>query len=149
MTIKFYGHKNGQAYAAFSNFSKHPVNIAGKSYKTSEHYFQAAKFFGTDETYAEKVRNAKTPLLAKQLGRSKKHPLRSDWEQVKVDIMRTVVRAKFSQHGCIRELLLSTGDLKIVEHTGKDNFWGDGGNGKGQNWLGRVLMEIRTEFRQI
>jgi ribA/ribD-fused uncharacterized protein len=62
--------------------------------------------------------------------------------------MREVVRAKFNQHDDIRQILLSTGDAKIVEHTENDSYWGDGGDGSGKNMLGRILMEIREEARR-
>jgi ribA/ribD-fused uncharacterized protein len=61
--------------------------------------------------------------------------------------MRTAVRAKFNQHDNLRELLFSTGDAKLVEHTERDDYWGDGGDGQGKNMLGRILMEVRSELR--
>ena len=97
--------------------------------------------------HQEEVRGAKTPKLAAQLGRSRKLPLRRDWEAVKVDVMRQALRAKFTQRQELRELLLSTGDAKLVEHTANDNYWGDGGDGSGQNMLGRLLMELRSALR--
>jgi N-glycosidase YbiA len=42
---------------------------------------------------------------------------------------------------------LATGDAKIVEHTENDAYWGDGGDGSGQNKLGQILMEVREELR--
>jgi N-glycosidase YbiA len=57
------------------------------------------------------------------------------------------VRAKFRQHDELRELLLSTGDEEIVEHTTNDAYWADGGDGGGLNMLGKILMEIRAELR--
>lgn len=59
-------------------------------------------------------------------------------------IMREVVRAKFIQHDDIRQILLSTGDAKIVEHTVNDSYWGDG---SGTNMLGQILMEVRDALR--
>ncbi|QDU94018.1 NADAR domain-containing protein [Lignipirellula cremea] len=61
--------------------------------------------------------------------------------------MREAVLAKFTQHEDLRELLLSTGDAKIVEHTENDDYWGDGGDGRGKNMLGRVLMDVRQSLR--
>jgi ribA/ribD-fused uncharacterized protein len=60
--------------------------------------------------------------------------------------MRTAIRAKFSQHGELRSLLLSTGSATLVEHTSNDSHWGDGGDGSGQNMLGRLLMEERARI---
>jgi N-glycosidase YbiA len=86
-------------------------------------------------------------MVAARMGRSRKRPLRQDWESVKDSIMHEAVRAKFTQHADLREVLLGTGDARIVEHTQNDRYWGDGGDGSGQNRLGEILMreELRSE----
>ena len=61
--------------------------------------------------------------------------------------MKLALRAKFTQHQFLHDLLLSTGDRKLVEHTDKDSFWGDGGDGRGQNKLGHMLMELRQDLK--
>ena len=61
--------------------------------------------------------------------------------------MRKAVLAKFSQHEDIRAVLLETGSAVIVEHTSNDRFRGDGGDGSGRNWLGRILVEVRGALR--
>ena len=66
---------------------------------------------------------------------------------VKVAVMRDALRAKFTQHPELSELLLGTGDAKLVEHTENDDYWGDGGDGRGKNMLGRLLMLLRDELR--
>lgn len=141
--INFYSTQG--EYGCFSNFSRHPVWLKGKSWPTSEHYFQAQKFAGT--THEEDIRKAKTPGLAAQMGRDRKRPLRQDWEAVKDGIMHEVVLAKFSQHADLKEVLLATGDATLVEHTFNDSYWGDGGDGSGQNMLGQILMRVREELR--
>ena len=59
-----------------------------------------------------------------------------------------MVEARFRQHDELRALLLATGDATLVEHTEQDDFWGDGGDGSGQNQLGRVLMAVRDALRE-
>lgn len=86
-------------------------------------------------------------MEAARMGRSRKKPLRKDWESVKDQIMRKAVLAKFTQHDDLQELLLSTGDAKLVEHTTNDSYWGDGSDGSGKNMLGRILMEVREQLR--
>ena len=61
--------------------------------------------------------------------------------------MREAIRAKFTQDDELKLLLLGTGDAKLVEHTSNDNYWGDGGDGRGRNMLGRILMEVREQLR--
>lgn len=96
---------------------------------------------------AKEVRRAKSPMIAARLRRSRKKKLRRDWNSSRVEVMRRALRAKFDQHDDLRTLLLSTGEAKLVEHTENDAFWGDGGDGSGQNMLGRLLMEVRAELR--
>jgi ribA/ribD-fused uncharacterized protein len=141
--IKFYS--VSEEYGCFSNFSPHPIKLDGKTWPTSEHYFQAMKFVGSPDE--EEVRLAKSPMIAARMGRSRKRPLRKDWESVKDQIMYEAVLAKFTQHADLRETLLATGDAKIVEHTENDNYWGDGGDGSGKNKLGQILMKVREVFR--
>ena len=143
MTINFY-HLN-EPFGEFSNFARFPIRLRGKTWPTSEHFFQAQKFAGTPRE--EEVRQAKSPGEAARLGRDREHRLRRDWESAKDDVMREAVRAKFSQHDELRALLLSTGDEILVEHTENDSYWGDGGDGSGKNMLGRILMEVREELR--
>ena len=142
--IEFYSTRD--AYGDFSNFAAHSVYLDGKSWPTTEHYFQAQKFVGTP--YAEEIRRAKSPMIAARLGRSRKHPLRKDWESVKVSVMHAAVLAKFSQHAELTALLLGTGDALLVESTYNDSYWGDGGDGSGKNQLGKILMQVRETLQQ-
>ena len=143
-TIKFYS-VNGK-YGEFSNFALYPIRLKGKTWATIEHYFQAQKF--KDTVYQTKIRKAHSPMKAAQLGRSRKVQLRRDWENIKDSVMYDAVKAKFTQHQDLANLLLSTGDAKLIEHTENDSYWGDGGNGKGKNKLGLILMKIRGELKE-
>ena len=144
LTVQFYA--VGEEYGSFSNFSPYPIRLHGKGWPTSEHFFQAQKF--KDEAYQEQIRSTKSPMIAARLGRSRKQPIRPDWDRVKVSVMEEAVRAKFAQHEDLRRLLLETGDAEIVEHTERDSTWGDGGDGSGQNLLGKILMRVRKELRE-
>jgi N-glycosidase YbiA len=134
-----------EPYGEFSNFAPFPVKLNGQTWPTTEHFFQAQKFAGTEHEHT--VRKAKSPMTAAHLGRSRKLPLRRDWESAKENIMRHALRAKFTQHVDLRELLLGTDDAKLVEHTARDDYWGDGGDGSGHNRLGQLLMELRAQLR--
>jgi N-glycosidase YbiA len=140
--IRFYSVRD--ELGAFSNFAAYPIMIGKKRWPTTEHYFQAQKF--TKASDAEEVRQAKTPEIAARLGRSRKKKIRPDWDRARISVMRTALRAKFDQHTDLRDLLLSTGEAKIVEHTDNDDFWGDGGDGSGQNMLGRLLRRSAPSF---
>jgi ribA/ribD-fused uncharacterized protein len=133
-------------YGCFSNFSRHRVFLKGKSWPTSEHYFQAQKFAG--EPDEEEVRRAKTPMIAARIGRDRKRPLRRDWESVKERVMLDALWAKFIQHEELKAVLLGTGDATLVEHTANDSYWGDGCDATGKNRLGHLLMQVRAELRR-
>ena len=141
--IQFY--RVSEPYGEFSNFSPHPFELKGKAWPTTEHYFQAQKFAGTE--HEELVRLAKSPMVAARMGRSRERPLRQDWETAKEDIMREALLVKFTQHPALRSLLLSTGDAELIEHTTNDRYWGDGGDGRGKNRLGLLLVELREKLR--
>lgn len=141
--IQFY-HQN-RSYGFFSNFAPYPISIKGKNWPTTEHYFQAQKFAGTP--HEEAIRQAKTPGDAAQMGRDRQRPLRPDWEQIKDGIMGEALYAKFTQHPDLQQHLLDTGTAQIVEHTRNDFYWGDGGDGSGQNKLGQLLMAVRDQIR--
>ena len=137
--------KIDEPYGAFSNFSHHVIKLDGKEWPSSEHYFQAQKF--TDVTYQEKIRAADSPMSAMRLGQSRDVPLVKNWfEGVRDEVMYKVVWAKVQQHQEVRDLLLSTGEAPIAEHRKADSYWGDGGDGSGQNKLGKILMKIRSEL---
>lgn len=144
MTIYFNGTTG--PHGCFSNFSRHGFELDGAYWPTSEHYFQAQKFAGTD--HAEAVRRAPTPKEAAAMGRDRALPLRPDWEQVKDGVMRRAVRRKFETYPELRHVLLATGDELIVENAAKDWYWGCGKDGTGKNMLGRILMEVRAALRE-
>lgn len=138
--IKFYS-VNGK-YGEFSNFARFPITIGKVIWPTTEHYFQAQKFKGTK--FETKIRKMKRPNEAARLGRDRSLPLRRDWESVKIGVMKEALIAKFTQHNNLKELLLSTEDSVLIEHTDNDSYWGDGGNGTGKNMLGKLLMGVRS-----
>lgn len=141
--ILFYGVSD--RHGEFSNFAPFPLRLKERDWPTSEHYFQAQKFAGTE--HEEAIRRAASPMIAARMGRSRKRPLRADWEQVKDAVMLEALRAKFTQHAELRKKLLATGGLELVEHTKNDRYWADGGDGSGRNRLGELLMKVRSELR--
>ncbi len=142
-TIKFY--KTGDKYGCFSNFSSHPIVINNVEWKTSEHYFQAMKFL--DPKLQNRVREINSPMEAAKFGRDRALPLRPDWEQVKDDVMRTAIIAKVTQNQEVFDILFYTDDAILIEHTINDAYWADGGDGRGKNMLGIILMEIRDKIK--
>lgn len=131
------------AYRFLSNFWPSVVNFDGQQYQSVEHAFQAAKTTNLKER--EFIRSQPTPGKAKQAGRSV--TLRSDWEKIKIDVMRNLLIEKFNQYP-LKQLLLSTGDEELVEgNNWGDVFWGVC-NGAGENHLGKLLMKIRNILKE-
>lgn len=58
------------------------------------------------------------------------------------------LKLKFTAYEDLKKQLLQTHDSKLFEHTNKDRYWADGGDGTGKNRLGILLMRLREELRQ-
>lgn len=127
----------------FSNMVVCPITIDGIEYMSTENYFQAMKSLNREDH----IRIAQlAPNKSKQAGR--KLRLRSDWEEVKYEVMKTALRAKFALPEW-KEQLLNTGDSVIIEwNNWNDKIWGvDIDDNLGKNLLGLALMEIREEIK--
>ena len=120
--IKFY--KVHDEYGFMSNFAPYPFSDGSRIWPTSEHYFQAQKFFVPQ--IQEKIRQIASPMDAALEGRNRQNPLRSDWEEIKDGVMLQALRMKFSQNPEIAKELLATIDAIIIEHTQNDAYWADG-----------------------
>ncbi|XP_011404489.1 PREDICTED: riboflavin biosynthesis protein PYRR, chloroplastic-like [Amphimedon queenslandica] len=140
--IRFY--HSYEPYYEFTNFFLQPVKIDGVIWPTTEHYFQAQKFIGTP--YCEVIRKLPTPREAFQYSRMPEVSRwqRRDWASVKEDVMFKALANKFMQNERLKIKLLETKDCKLIEHTYRDSYWGDGGDGSGLNRLGELLMELRS-----
>ena len=123
-TLLWKGHRFDTSEAAY-HWEKHPDNkwmqgqirFAGSAHDA----FKKAELFRTDR--------------------------RPDWDDVKVGIMRNILRAKARQHPYVLRKLMATGNRTLIENSWRDDFWGWGPNRDGKNWLGRLWMEVRDELR--
>lgn len=130
-------------FAFLSNFFPSTITVDGVMFKTAEHAYQAQKAIIDKDV--EIIASAATPGVAKTLGR--KITIRSDWDSIKVDVMKLILREKF-KNPILRELLLMTGDAELVEfNEWNDRFWGVC-KGVGENRLGILLQEIREEIKR-
>jgi DNA-directed RNA polymerase II subunit RPB2 len=143
--IKFYS--KIPEYREFSNY--HPVDLMmdGLRYRSVEHYFQAMKFPDHPD-YQEQIRQAKKPRDAKRMGKTEDYAIRPDWSTYRDTVMMRALREKFSdRHPELKTLLLDTGNAILQEASPRDNYWGLGSRGTGQNKLGLMLMAVRDELR--
>ena len=74
--------------------------------------------------------------------------VRADWEQVKDAVMFKGLQAKFTQLPHLASRLKDTGDRPITEVSPRDWYWGCGGDRKGKNRLGHLLVNIRAFLRK-
>ncbi len=164
--ILFY--KTKDQYGAFSNFSRHEVAVFKHTWQTSEHAFQAMKFYPHRTDIMLRVQNAPSPRAAADMGRDRAHPIIGLWEgkmwglppiltqtiddsrgpdlaikNYKDLIMFIVVLAKFGRNDNLKEFILSTDDEPLIEDTDTDSYWGWATNHKGDNRLGKTLMLAR------
>ena len=128
-------------YRFLSNFYPSPITYEGIRYPTVEHAFQAAKSLKASDKFC--IAALSTPGKAKRAGRGLK--LREDWEAVKLNVMKYLLILKF-QDKVLKEKLLETKGKELVEgNYWLDYFWGVCA-GKGQNHLGKLLMQVRDEL---
>lgn len=125
-------------YRWLSNFHPCRIEDGGVEFGSVEAAYQSNKADNLDDflLFADL-----TPGQAKRLGREIK--IRSDWDDIKVMVMHRLLIEKFWHHVNLRELLLNTGDLELIEgNNWGDTFWGVC-NGVGENMLGKLLMNVR------
>ena len=127
-----------------SNFYTHEFIYKGTTYRTAEHAYQSQKT--TNVMERRLITEARTPGDAKRLGR--KATIRDHWDTKRLSVIRGILKAKFSSPE-MAKLLLSTGsDVLIEGNDWGDVFWGVGSQtGIGHNYLGQMLMEIRSSIR--
>lgn len=145
--IKFY-RASDKPYGPFSNLFRRPVEFEGEIFPTSEHAYQAGK--ARKEAVRQWLMAAPSPALLAMAAHGLYYwDVAPGWSRTKFDRMRRILRAKFTQHADFRELLLGTGAARLVEAATEDNpvnrLWGEV-NGVGENMLGKMLMELRSEL---
>lgn len=137
-------------FAFLSNFyTMSPFEWEGTTYPTAEHAFQAAKCARADDR--KLFLACSKPSEARALGRRVR--LREGWDDARLSVMESVLRAKFALPE-LRRKLLDTGTTKIIHSNNwHDNFWGRcicpmHARRPGKNHLGYLLMKIRDELKQ-
>ena len=129
-------------YHFLSNFYEAPVKYKGLTYTNSEAAFQAQKCINSADKW--NFCNL-SPADAKYRGRNV--DIRPDWDNVREGIMYDICKVKFEQNTELKAMLLATGDEYLEEgNTWGDITWGTV-NGIGKNWLGLILMRLRSEFK--
>lgn len=130
-----------------SNFSSFEIVWHGLKFSTSEQAYHWMKFPDRADCQMS-IRRATSAHEAFKRAEALRSCRRPDWDAVKVDVMRTIIRTKADQHEYVRRKLLETGDRPLIEGSWRDDYWGIGPNGDGQNMLGKLWMELRANLRK-
>ena len=159
MAKPIYFYSKSTDWFELSNFYPQGFEEDGLYWPTVEHYFQyqKAKTFG-DEDMATKILKSASAKTAKTYGKKVKDFKEEEWNAKKDEIMRTAVRAKFTQHPDLRKKLLETENRPIGEADPRDKYWGIGTGADtskakkpdqwpGKNRLGVILQELRESLK--
>jgi N-glycosidase YbiA len=141
-TVDFWTPKG--KYGFLSNFYRATTTINGVEYPTNEHFFQSQKFVGKPEE--QYIIALPTPADTAKEGKRRDFPLRSDWEEVKEEVMLQGLIAKFEQHPELLKRLMDTKGSLLRETSPYDSYWGTGRNMNGKNRLGFLLEKVRDEI---
>lgn len=132
-------------YGFLSNFYPCTLTYKGITWPHSESAYQAMK--SSDPAIHQILAKMMRPGEAKRYG--KRITLRSDWEDIKLDVMHDIVTAKFDQNPELQRKLLLTGFCELEEgNTWGDTIWGvcPPNSGNGENMLGIILMNLRSKY---
>ncbi len=136
-----------QEFYGLSNFSAFNLVWKDLVFPTSEHAYQWEKF---DSVLFPKIKAsiylASSAHEAFKLAEVHKENRFLNWDDIKVPIMKNILRAKVSQHEYVIRKLLETGNRKLIEDSWRDPYWGWGADKQGTNMLGTLWMEIREEL---
>lgn len=140
-----------EAFGGLSNMSNdYPLMVNGVKAGSSEALYQACRYPHKPEWQAI-IMGANLPMIAKRIARKNEWlaETRSDWEEIRVDVMRWVLQVKMAQHPRrMRAIFEKARRRPIVERSPKDSFWGailgEDGVLRGENMLGISLMELRN-----
>jgi ribA/ribD-fused uncharacterized protein len=151
--VFFYGSEFSNWYPSYFEWKEQSFNCAEQALM----WYKAMTF--QNFCVAEDILSTTSPKKQKQLGRSVTGYNENTWSKIRFDIMVKILKAKFSQNDLLRNVLLSTENRVIVEASPTDRIWGiglgeddlgieDESNWKGQNLLGKALMEVREYLRK-
>ncbi len=145
--------KTHEEFGELSNMAAgFPITVNGIEIRTTEALYQACRYPHLPDVQ-KKIINQKSPMTAKMVGKPYRSNTRSDWDAIRINTMRWCLRVKLLKNWeRFGKILLYTKDLSIVEESKKDTFWGakaiNEDTLEGVNALGRLLMELREEYRQ-
>jgi ribA/ribD-fused uncharacterized protein len=143
----------GNEFQPFTSFYPAPFEWKGIRWRTSEHAFQAMKFYYQSGfrqrdvdllNHVHNIINTREASQARSLGEAKQPQIREDWNASGQDIypiksraMYEIMYQKFYQNPNIKKLLLSTEEREIIDMDDQQD-----------NMNGHICMMLRKAFKE-
>ncbi|MCQ2012341.1 NADAR family protein [Clostridium butyricum] len=146
--------KTHEEFGGLSNMaSGYNIKINNINILTSEALYQSCRYPHLSKVQ-KLIISERSPMTAKMVSKKYTKETRSDWNEVRINVMRWVLRVKLiNNFDTFGDLLRKTGEKNIVEESRKDDFWGaklqSDGTLVGENVLGRLLMELRKQYFEL
>ena len=153
-------HNPDEENGYLSNWYLSEFTIDDITFSSMEQYmmYEKAILFHDQET-ANKILQTDNVAEIKALGRTVQNFDDTVWGQSREEIVYKGVFEKFRQNPELRKRLERTGEDVIAECAVKDRIWGIGlsmkdedrfcvDRWKGQNLLGKILMDVRKDIKQ-
>ena len=141
-----------------ANFFPVDITYDDVTHSSSEQAYQYAKARRYKDSVAmQKILHSRNPSEAKRMGYRVKNVDLRDWNSVKDDIMKDILRVKFQEGSDLAGQLLNTSGKSLAEagmsktfaigmSLNSKNIFDTSKWPKNSNALGRCLMAIRTEL---
>lgn len=134
-------------YGWLCALSPQPVTIDGVAWPTAEHFYQAQKF-EFHPVIQQHILQEPDPFQAKAIAQEHKNLRVKDWKPLRCRaVFHRAMDAKFKQHPDLAAQLVATGNAALIEANDDDAFWGHGPDGNGENWCGKILMDVRERLK--
>lgn len=133
-------------HAWLSNMYDCNIEFMGHKFKSVENAYMFAKR-PNDEEWLSKCLSMSPGDVKKA---SRFISVREDWESVKLSVMYELLKQKFTQEPFRTDLLNTRGENIVEGNRWNDTFWGVDVKvtpNVGENWLGRLIMDIRTKLK--
>lgn len=130
--------------SAFSSFG---FDLDDAHWSSVAHYFHASKF--EDAEIRSQIKAAQSPHEAEKIAKKHKRKIKKDWRSTERILMTRAIYVRCRTHQSVASVLLDTGDIKIIENSQYDYYWGCGRDLRGKNNFGKVLMEVREKLREL
>ena len=137
--LYFYkAYRNGPA-VGLSNLSEHPIELDIGIFGNSLAAYESHRDL-LDRAYIIQLQNCSS-YQAKMIGVKKNKLILHKYE-----VMKHILELKIKQNPTVKNTLIETGFRPIIYTYKYDEYWGLGINDNGQNMLGKLWIEIRSEF---